>query len=207
MSAANECQPTPVQLEAAVFGCLDHLNRCSVRGWLVDTARDEPLAVSVWLDGQELRRGQAGALRSDVAEVYGTSGRHGFALTFHRVPAERLPELEIRYAKADGGEGVLPVTEAAIRAREPEREAVYSEFAGGMAEGPSAGGQRPEALRSAWQQVVGGVAALVAGGEPSAPGPCSRLGGGGGVDDAGCLHFVHVPKTAGTSFRRAAEAY
>ena len=62
-------------------GYVDKLSVSAVEGWAFDPGRpDTPLQVTVHVDDRQIAVGRAAQHRKDVADLFGSSGMHGFSL-------------------------------------------------------------------------------------------------------------------------------
>lgn len=68
-------------LQPAIMGNLDHVDRHSCRGWAMDANHPgERLLIDILVNGVVVATAAAGIQRNDLAQKFGTDGRHGFSV-------------------------------------------------------------------------------------------------------------------------------
>ncbi len=136
----RDASPRPAS-EDGFEGSVDRLTRQSVKGWVLELGSDWPVHVRAMLDGECLAEGQADEVRPDVAQHMGSSGRHGFKLTFDEIESSSLPRVEVR-VEGERHSGALPVKHKAIQ----RRGSRYQDFRGD-GEGSSQSHKKLKGLR------------------------------------------------------------
>jgi SAM-dependent methyltransferase len=78
-----------------IEGNIDRLDRHGIAGWAYDSSRpDQPIIVSIFVNGQLLSKVEADDLRSDLVAAGKGNGRHAFRLPFtEEIDAALLPHV------------------------------------------------------------------------------------------------------------------